>query len=988
MLRGLKLLPWALLLALFVPLFFFPLTEKDQIDTLPIPIKLDKPANITPVLSLQTGKNSPNDIDELLTNLPSIQWRTNGKSFVSEGMVSGVQWASLPLQNPEDKPKDIIVEFTHPRVQSLSLYQTDDEGRYETLYSALGIHGYFDQREIHYRNIAQQFTLAPNSHSTLYWRIEHTGDLRFQINLWSPQSFFNYTQKDQLFFGIVYGLLTLIIFTNIFTYINFKEKSHLHFAFLSAVSILYISAMEGHLFQFLIIENIKSRLWVLYFSLAFMQIAFALFTNSFLNLRRWSDPLYVGVILAASGSALLFIIGKFTPTVLALSATASLLALLLYILAFVAAIKIRLKGEVSSAGYYASAVLALIICLMLGLLSTEGFLPPIDIPCSFISLGYLAMMLFLTFALVEKLKLRHEDRVIASMELVKLTEEKLKTNLDMYKNKLHELELKKTTDESKIEDRAKNEFLTTMSHDIRTPMSGVLGMTELLLDTNLSPHQLQYVKSINNSGQTLLSVINDLLDYSEIEAGKIDIESTVFNLEDLVDDCISIFSLKAVEKNLNFVGSIKPGTTLILKGDPTKVRQVVLNLLSNVFNFTESGDITLYVYQTEKTTFNSVEIRFEVIDTCIDLNKEEREALFLPFSHSESQSSRKYASQGLGLAICRQLAELMHGDIGVSNDINPDQENTGTTFWFTARFPLPHNDEKISVTDRVTALQGKRLLVIDEHPPFCDLIVTLTSSWGMATDVSLHIADAAETLKQAKHDNNPFDIVILPWQTGNPTLSSLHKALGAGDFGYSPILIGSVQSRYLQSKQPETVGLRCFLVKPVTSKHLHDTLAESLGLSISTGGQNNTHKIPMPHAYENLRVLVAEDNKVNRMVIVGLLSKLNIRPKSASNGKEVIELIKNEEQPFDLIFMDCEMPRMDGYQATKWIRQHEQESANKRNSQTLIIALSAHAAGEYKQKALACGMNEYISKPVNRESIEQVLNRYFAQPSDNRSSNV
>lgn len=987
--RGLKLLPWALLFTLFVPLFFFPLTEKNQIDTLPVPLKLDKPANITPVLSLQTGKYSPNNIDELITNLSSMQWRTNGNPFVSEGMVNGVHWASLPLQNPEDKPKNLILEFNHPRIQSLSLYQTDNEGSYNTLYSGLGIHGSFKHREINYRNITQKITLAPNSKTMLYWRIEHTGDYRFQINLWSPQSFFNYTQKEQLFFGIVYGLLTLIIFTNIFTYINFKEKSHLYFALLSAVSILYISAMEGHLFQFFIIENIKNRLWVLYFSLAFMQIAFALFTNSFLNLRRWSDPLYVGVILAASSSALLFIIGKFTPTVLALSATASLLALLLYVLAFAAAIKIRLKGEVSSAGYYASAVLTLIICLILGVLSTEGFLPPIDIPCSFTSLGYLAMMLFLTFALVEKLKLRHEDRVIASMELVKLTEEKLKNNLDIYKNKLHELELEKTTDESKIEDRAKNEFLTTMSHDIRTPMSGVLGMTELLLDTNLSPHQLQYVKSINNSGQTLLSVINDLLDYSEIEAGKIDIESTVFNLEDLIDDCISIFSLKAVEKNLNFVGSIKPGTTLLLKGDPTKVRQVVLNLLSNVFSFTESGDITLYVYQTEKTTVNSVEIRFEIIDTCIDLSEKEREALFLPFTHGDSQSSRKYSSQGLGLAICRQLAEMMHGDIGVSNDASADKENRkGTTFWFTARFPLPHSDEKVSATDRATALQGKRLLVIDEHLPFCDLIVTLTSSWGMATDVSHHIVSAAETLKQAKQDNNPYDIVILPWQTANPTLRSLHQALGEGDFGYSPILIGSVQSRYLQSKQPETVGLRCFLVKPVTSKHLHDTLAESLGLSTDTKGQNKKHKISIPHSYENLRVLVAEDNKVNQMVIIGLLSKLNIRPKSAVNGKEVIELLKNEEQPFDLIFMDCEMPKVDGYQATQWIRQQEQESTNKRKSHTLIVALSAHAASEYKQKALACGMDEYISKPVNRESIEKVLNRYFAEPSDGSFLNI
>lgn len=980
--RQLKLLPWTLLFALFIPLFFFPLTEKTLVDTLPIPDQLDKPANVTPVLRLLKGKYVPSNIDELLTNLHAVQWQPNVNGFVSEGMVSGVHWASLPVKNRANKPRDVIVEFNHPRIQSLSLYQSSGEGKHTTWYSKQGIHNTYEDRTINYRNIAQQITLPPNSDSTLYWRIEHTGDLRFQMNIWSPESFFNYTQKEQLFFGIIYGLLTLIIFTNIFTYINFKEKSHLYFALLSAIGILYISSMEGHLFQFLLTENTNNRLWVLYFGLAFIQIAFALFTNSFLNLRRWSDPLYVGVILAASSSALLFIIGKFTPTVLAISSAASLLALTLYGLAFFAAIKIRLQGGVSSAGYFASAVLALILCLLLGLLSTEGLLPVIDIPCSFTSLGYLAMILFLTFALVEKLKLRHEDRIIASMELVKLTEEKLKTNLDIYKDKLHQLEMEKSTDKSKIEDRAKNEFLASMSHDIRTPMSGVLGMTELLLDTNLSPQQLQYVKSINNSGQSLLSVINDLLDYSEIEAGKMDVESTVFNLEDLIDDCISIFSLKAVEKNLNFVGSIKPGTTLTLKGDPTKVRQVVLNLLSNVFSFTESGDITLYVYQTEKSTFNSVEIRFEVIDTGIELNAEEREALFQPFARSDSTSSRKYANPGLGLAICRQLAELMHGDIGVSSEVEINQEEDpksgkGTTFWFTARFPLPHNDEKVAITDRATVLQGKRLLVIDEHPPFCDLIVTLTSSWGMATDISHHIASAGETLKKAKRDNNPYDIIILPWQTENATLSSLYKSLGDGDFGYSPILIGSVQSRYLQNKQADSLGLRCFLVKPVTSKHLHDTLAESLGLNRDTKGMKQNTPALQVRSYEKLRVLVAEDNKVNQMVIMGLLNKLNILPKSAVNGEEVIELLKNAKEPFDLIFMDCEMPKMNGYQATQWLRQQEQE----KNIQepTLIVALSAHAASEYKDRALSCGMDEYISKPVNRETIVQVLNRYLAR---------
>ena len=970
-----KLLPGLLLGLLLLPLFFLPEDIPPQAGEPHLPDDNHYVINLTPDLSVfQAKDSSPKSIQDLLATQSTGQWQANTSTYVNRGFVSETHWVSLPLENTSSLPKDLVLEFRQTRIQSVSLYLLDYETKsYRSIYSQQGLTTPFSERKINYRNIATNLVLPAHSKSVLYWKIEHKGDLRFQIFAWSPKQFLNHAQQEQFIFGVIYGLLGFIILYNLYIAVNLKEITHFYFTLFATATALMINSYEGHLDPYLQDAGSLSHQWLFPILIAFVLMSFAMLASRFLMLKKWSDPLYVGVLLSSTSSALLFIVSKMTISPLYLSVTAIFLSIVLYGLAFFAASKLYLRGT-SCAGYFGAGILAMILTIIYGALVTQNIIGTTQLPCSFITYGFVSMLLLLSLAMADKVRILHAERVMANMELIKLTEDKLNSNLELYKNKMQQLELEKLTDQETIETRAKSEFLATMSHEIRTPMSGMLGMTELLMDTNLSQKQLSYVQSISNSGQTLLSVINDLLDYSKVEAGKMEVDSLPFNLEDLVDDCISIFALKAAEKNLNFVASIKPETTTNLRGDSNKIRQILLNLLNNAWKFTDHGDITLYIYQTQKSSINSVEIRCEVKGTDINLNDEEMESLLQPFAQIET-SSRKYCGAGLGLALCKEFAELMHGDIGVSND-----PESGTVFWFSARFPLPHKNELTPRSNRAVVLQGKHLLVVDDHLPFCDLVTSLTTSWGMVTDISHQLADAEQKLKQSADEQNPYDLVILPWQARSEADETLHKALNEGRFGYKPTLIGSIHSRYLQSETPQSAGFSKFLTKPVTSKQLHNTLAESLGAVI----QNTDSESQQPsYHYTKLRVLVAEDNKVNMMVIEGLLNKLRIRPLCAHNGEEALTLYKKATEPFDLILMDCEMPKVDGYDASRLIRQYEQEHQQQR---TLIVALSAHTTPEYKEKAFAAGMDDYITKPVSKEQIEQILDQYYPQTQENPTS--
>jgi signal transduction histidine kinase/CheY-like chemotaxis protein len=752
---------------------------------------------------------------------------------------------------------------------------------------------------------------------------------------------------------MIYGTLFMIAMYNLFIYVSIKEKSHLMFVLFSSFTALFISFQEGHFAEFIATDTLWPKDIFYGLMTGLMCFFFAWFSIHFLDLERWSKWQMRLMMAIGSLAALALVFMGLMPESFIFSPYTLLIIICVYGIGIGTGLYVWHRG-VALAGFYTLAIFLCNIGLMLEIISHQAFFPWTKFTYSYASIGNTMMILVFAFAIADKMRLLQKDKLAASMKLVKLTEEKAQNSVDMYKSKLHEIELTKEANEAKIESRAKSEFLATMSHEIRTPMNGVLGMTELLNDTDLDSKQKHYATSIRNSAKALLNAINDLLDYTKIESGRMEIDYRLFNLEKIFDDCISIFALRASQSKICFTGIVQPSTPIQLKGDPEKVRQILLNLLGNAFNFTNKNDISLTAYPTGKATINSVEIRFDITTEGMILSPEEKESLFSR-THSNN-NDRKHSGHELGLTVSRQLAELMQGTIGV------DTTETNTTLWFTARFILPHSNEEKTLTDRTKILSGRKILVCDNHPAFLKSVQTLTESWGMNTTTTNNTKDLIEALL---HDSNAYQILLIGKDLLTPEIQLTVRQSNVNHNYITSIIMATQSCSTNDADELKKQGIVGILETPYTSNELYQSLIKAMGIENEKTAESTITK-------KELSVLIAEDNNVNLMVLEGLLKKLRIYPVSAHDGKQAIDSYQTHKKPFDVIFMDCEMPEADGYEATSTIRQYETQE---RITPAIIIGLSAHSNTEYKDRAIAAGMNDFLIKPVNTEDIENVLER-------------
>ena len=854
---------------------------------------------------------------EQVRDLPQSAFTQGNQYTFNKGYTSSGYWLRFRLNFPAELiNSDWILEVPFPLLDYLALYSPDINNDYSVIYT--GDRSPFSQRDIDTTDFA--FKLQPKQESNLYYLHVKTQDsLQVPLHLWSLDHFPKHIAFNNGMQGIYFGIMFVMIMYNLFIYLSVRERSYLYYIIYISTFTLFQSSIQGFSFEYLWPNSTTWANTSIPF-LGVLSLFFAsLFARSILQTNSLTPKFDKGLVLIAT--SLFFTL----PLVIFFDYNVGIIAALFCTFIFfnfvlLIACLTALTGNRTAKVF----IIAWAIFLISGVISMLGALNVLPIEYASqvaLQVGSAIEVILLSIALADRINLIEKEKVEIE---AKSREILLQANIQLENS-----------------NRLKDEFIATISHEIRTPMNGVLGSAQLLLDTEPTEDQSLYIDTINSSGQTLLEILNNILDYSKIEADKLELEPVEFDLEDVVNECANFFTVLASQNNIKLFVRMHPNAPKRIISDPVRFKQILLNLISNAFKFTSRGQVVINVKLAEQY---KNKLYIEVEDSGCGLTYEQQNMLFQPFVQVDASSSREKGGTGLGLAISKKLTRLMDGEIGVHS-----LPGKGATFWFTATIEITEKEND----NRLHSEQNVCLLLSSHYQE--SLIKEQLQEWEVKT-ASRHML---------KYDT---EINVISDTSNLPELIELGVP---------------AQNIIVISDHPQKISEAVHIVSsPITPQKLRHALRSS---DSTTPPSSLLNQQPKPETiipdFSQLRVLAVDDNAVNRMIMKKMLNKYKVEADIVVGGLDALALIREQNKHYDLILMDIEMPVKDGYQTTDDIRQYEKEN---NIEPCKIVAVSAHSMKESRGKALISGMDDFLSKPIDQNILIDILTITQTQITDSK----